>query len=563
MILAGRLSNRVLAVVSAAAILYLLFSWNTRGALESQWLVTHMNANTPPLSATAVKSTFDWASVRYQHPPGKLEALPRPAGRRLPKVQHRFKSESTQARRVREDRRRQVRELFQRDWQAYRQFAWMKDALKPISRSYADQFCGWAATLIDSLDSLWIMGLREEFDEAVQAVAGIDFGESTSGRVNMFESTIRYLGGLLAAYDLSKRDVLLAKAVEIGNLLYGGFNTANRMPVDFIDFARAKTGQEQTVEYSVVSASPGSLSLEMTRLSLVTGDSKYYDAVSKLMEVFYQHQNETRLPGLWPEMVSMSRQDVVSGNHFTLAGNADSLYEYLPKMHGLLQGAEPKYGIMATRFLDAADKHMFFRPMLPGGEDILVSGFVNVHEDGKAVLDPETEHLACYIGGAVALGGRLLGRPADVETGARLANGCVYAYKAFPSGVGPERHNMIPCPSRDECPWDEKTWIREREKRAEYKPHLPKGFTTAKDPRYILRPEAIESVFLLYRITGRQEFQEAAWDMFQAVRAATGSEHASAAVPDVTKPVNPAQNEDYMEVSRSMRVAWRQDMNMY
>lgn len=218
----------------------------------------------------------------------------------------------------------------------------MKDALRPMSRSYTDQFCGWAATLVDSLDSLWIMGLREEFDEAVQAVAGIDFGESTSDRVNMFESTIRYLGGLLAAYDLSKRKVLLIKAREIGDLLYSGFNTENRMPVDFIDFARAKTGQEQTVEYSVVSASPGSLSLEMTRLSLITGDPKYYDAVSKLMEVFYRHQNETRLPGLWPEMVSMSRQDVVTGDHFTLAGNADSLYEYLPKMHGLLQGADPK-----------------------------------------------------------------------------------------------------------------------------------------------------------------------------------------------------------------------------
>lgn len=102
MIPAGRLSNRVLAIVSAAAILYLLFSWSTRGTLESQWLVTHMNANTPPLAATAVKSTFDWAGVRYQHPPGKLQPFPRPAGRALPRVQHRFRLESTQAKRVRE-----------------------------------------------------------------------------------------------------------------------------------------------------------------------------------------------------------------------------------------------------------------------------------------------------------------------------------------------------------------------------------------------------------------------------------------------------------------------------
>ncbi|MCV5090917.1 glycoside hydrolase family 47 protein, partial [Escherichia coli] len=50
-----------------------------------------------------------------------------------------------------------------------------KDALLPISGGYKDQFSGWAATLIDSLDTLWIMGFRSEFDEAVAAVAEIDF----------------------------------------------------------------------------------------------------------------------------------------------------------------------------------------------------------------------------------------------------------------------------------------------------------------------------------------------------------------------------------------------------
>lgn len=67
----------------------------------------------------------------------------------------------------------------------------MKDALKPISGGYVDQFSGWAATLVDSLDTLWIMGMRDEFYEAVEAVAMIDFGASTSGRVNTFETCIR------------------------------------------------------------------------------------------------------------------------------------------------------------------------------------------------------------------------------------------------------------------------------------------------------------------------------------------------------------------------------------
>ncbi|KAK8055361.1 glycoside hydrolase family 47 protein [Apiospora rasikravindrae] len=542
-------SRRLLPAVAILAVFYVLYRCNVHRLEESQWLANYMNVDTPLQLPATAKSSFNWSRVKHQHPPvGEPEPLPSTKGlRALPKVQHSFKSESAKAKAVREDRRREVRELFQRDWQAYRKYAWMKDALKPMTGTYQDQFSGWAATLVDSLDSLWIMGLREEFNEAVAAVAEIDFGKSSSPRVNTFETNIRYLGGLLAAYDLSKREVLLVKAKELGDLLYGAFNTENRMPVDFIDFARAKTGDELFVEGSVVSASPGTLSLEMTRLSQITGDPKYYNAMSKVMDVFYRQQNETQLPGLWPMMVSMRREDVASGNQFTLAGCADSLYEYLPKMHGLIQGAEPKYKAMSERFMDAADKYMFFRPMIPGEEDILVSGAVNVYNDGQRLLDPETEHLACYLGGTMALGGRLLNRPNDIEIGAKLTNGCIYAYKSMPAGVGPERHNMIACKSRKDCPWDEEVWIQERQKRPEWKEHLPKGFTTAKDPRYILRPEAIESVFLLYRITGRAEFQEAAWDMFQGVRNATGAKLASAAVPDVTKPVDPSQNEDYME----------------
>lgn len=82
-----------------------------------------------------------------------------------------------------------------------------------------------------------------------------------------------------------------------------------------------------TVESSVVSASPGTLSLELTRLSQITGDPKYYDAISRVMDVFYLGQKKTKLPGLWPVFVSMSSQDVVSGDRFSLAGSADSLYE--------------------------------------------------------------------------------------------------------------------------------------------------------------------------------------------------------------------------------------------
>ena len=553
------------ALVAALFIACCLFSWSPFSTLggrsESVQLERFMNgalSSTKPIELTT--SSFDWSSVPFEYlPPASLRTLPKGRARRLPQVQYAFGHEAPVAAALRTARRDDVRRVFQQDWQNYRELAWMHDSFAPISGHGKSQFSGWSATLVDSLDTLWMMGLREEFDEAVAAVAGIDFGVSTSKRVSVFETTIRYLGGLLAAYDLSRRDVLLIKAVELGDLIYAAFNTRHQMPVDFIRFQDAKTGKHLNLEPQVVAASPGSLCLELTHLAQVTGNQKYYDAADRVMRMFAEHQQTTKLPGLWPKLVSMMSPDVQSRNEFTLGGGADSLFEYVPKMHALLGGLEPMYENMTTSYVDAATEHLFFRPMLPDGADILISGNVAVDNDGGTPLDPESEHLACFVGGNVALAGRLLDRPDYVETGAKLAKGCAYVYQAFPSGLMPERFNVVPCrPKRaDTCPWDEDLWVEERGKRREWRRHLPKGFTTAKDPRYLLRPEAIESIFYMYRITGDTQYQDIAWDMFQATVNASATTYGHASVRDVTLilPDEEARQdnlEDYMEVSSSL-----------
>ncbi|OAQ65941.1 glycosyl hydrolase family 47 protein [Pochonia chlamydosporia 170] len=549
------LSIAVLACVFVYILIHLRSSPLSSSVRELDKLKQFMNyGSNVPSTLVATKSSVDWAAIRMSHmPPSKLTKLPRGRKSRLPRIQHAFASELPSDAVLREFRQDQVRQVFRNDWQNYRQYAWGKDALNPVSGTAKDQFSGWAATLVDSLDTLWIMGLRDEFNEAVAAVAKIDFGNSTSNRVNIFETNIRYLGGLLAAYDLSNSDVLLTKAVELGNLIYAGFNTPDHMPVDFIDFEAAKRGTGLEVEEWVVSASPGTLSLEMTHLSQITGDDKYYDAVARVMQEFHKQQPKTKLPGLWPIWVSMRSLDLSNRIEFSLGSSADSLYEYLPKMYALLGGQEPMYETMTKSFMNAATTHMFFRPMLPGGEDILIAGNINVESDGSSPLDPESEHLACFIAGTMALGGRLMGQPGDVETGAKLAKGCAYVYNAFASGLMPERYNMVPCEPilAANCAWDEKRWIEEQQMRDEWKPHLPKGFTTAKDPRYLLRPEAIESLFILYRITGERSYQDTAWKMFQAVHKAAKTKYGHAAVRDVTRVFDEEsrqQNlEDYME----------------
>jgi mannosyl-oligosaccharide alpha-1,2-mannosidase len=93
----------------------------------------------------------------------------------------------------------------------------------------------------------------------------------------------------------------------------------------------------------------------------------------------------------------------------------------------------------------------------------------------------------------------------------------------------PEIFNLIPCSSIDgPCPFDEGRWQKEGNKR------LKKGFKNAREPKYILRPEAIESVFLLYRMTGKADLRELAWRMFEALMAATKTPLANSAIEDVT-----------------------------
>lgn len=92
--------------------------------------------------------------------------------------------------------------------------------------------------MVDTLDTLWIMGLKEEFATAVAALNETDFTAPTVKNINLFETTIRYLGGLLSAYDVSEGTypLLLEKATELGEMLYICFDTPNRMPIAHWDW---------------------------------------------------------------------------------------------------------------------------------------------------------------------------------------------------------------------------------------------------------------------------------------------------------------------------------------
>ncbi len=114
----------------------------------------------------------------------------------------------------REVRRAAVKEAFVHAWNGYKEHAWTKDEVAPISGGWRTSFGGWGATLVDTMDTLWLMDMKEDFLQCVEEVKNIDFTTNEEEILNVFETTIRYLGGLIAAYELSekKHKMLLTKA---------------------------------------------------------------------------------------------------------------------------------------------------------------------------------------------------------------------------------------------------------------------------------------------------------------------------------------------------------------
>jgi mannosyl-oligosaccharide alpha-1,2-mannosidase len=255
----------------------------------------------------------------------------------------------------------------------------------------------------------------------------------------------------------------------------------------------------QEADPQALSAEIGSLSLEFTRLSQLTRDPKYFDAIQRITNVLEKHQNRTNLPGLFPIHISPLREEF-DGESFTFGGMSDSLYEYFPKQHLLLGGLTSQYQKLYEGAIEPAKKHLFFRPMNPQNQNLLVSGSVRTSTANTIELDPEGQHLACFAGGMVALGARVFNRTDELDVARKLVDGCIWAYDSMPTGIMPETFRAIPCHSDVDCSWSTDRWhevvqkeyssgkSRDLDVRDIIKADgLQPGFTSIKDPRFLLR----------------------------------------------------------------------------
>ncbi|KAI0805549.1 glycoside hydrolase [Xylaria sp. FL0064] len=543
---------RRVRIILAIVVFWILASWYYQSQRSSD---SGLFSSIP---GSRIGGDYRWERRPTRYKVDNLAQLPtNKPSRPIPQIQAPRPQEDTVSRDERLTRLAAVKESFLHSWNGYKKHAWGHDEIKPISGQYKDPFGGWAATLVDSLDTLWLLGLKDEFETAVKACDDIDFTTTKAQDINVFETTIRYLGGFLAAYELSDKQYpsLLNKSTEVANLLMTVFDTPNRMPIPRFNWRDYVRGRAQRAPTTVLLAEIGSLSLEFTKMSQITGDMQYYDAVQRIYDELEDAQSNTRLPGMWPVLVDASTSPMdFKGDGFSLGGMSDSAYEYLPKQYLLLGGSLEQPRKMYEKFIGVAEKHLLRRALHQGNLPIRFFGDAHVskppNSEPVVVTTPRTQHLTCFTGGMVGMAAKIFDRPADLEVAAELTDGCVWSYSGTPSGIGPEIFFYIPCEEND-CQWSDSRWYdaikkqwgsgQKGESMTEKEiaelieaRRLPRGMVDVYDRRYQLRPEAIESVFYMYRLTGEAQWMDKAWDMFTAIEKHTRTTYASAALDDVT-----------------------------
>ncbi|KAK4046506.1 para-aminobenzoate synthase, (PABA) [Microbotryomycetes sp. JL201] len=489
----------------------------------------------------------------------------------MPRVQLHVADDLSSAQKAQDSQRREwVRRAFLHVWENYKAHAWGHDELRPLSASATDKFSGWGATIFDALDTLLVMGLEEEYLLAREHVAGVDFtylsppdptryaypsqdnlpvvGEGQGTLVGMpaplasppgiptFETVIRYLGSMISAYDLSGDPLMLERAIELGDWLLPSMSTRSGL---LVPTYRLGLHPDGAVTGQVCIAEVGSVSMEFTRLSQITGDPIYFETISRAMDTLDNFKAQERVPHLFPTQINPEEQRFLPGV-YTMGGQADSYYEYLLKMHQLLDGQAEQYSRMYKAAMDSA-RQVLLHPItvVPGLDDAVTFSDLHFNENrgGKLVtgLVPKLDHLTAFAAGMLALGARLLDRAHDLVTAKQFMNACVWAYDSTRTGLGAEILHLW-------SPHDPDRWTKVKmEDGSEAKAIKgdPTGVRSG-EFRSIQRPETIESLFYLYRITGDRGYQDKGWTMFTNWIKATIVEHGLANVDEINsdKPVH-------------------------
>ncbi|PVG03578.1 seven-hairpin glycosidase [Serendipita vermifera] len=504
-----------------------------------------------------------------------------------------------------EQRGEAVREAFLHAYGGYEKYAFGFDELKPLNNDTLTNLNGWGLTIVDGLDTMILMGLDAEVEDAMEHVRNMNFTVHNNF-INFFETTIRYVGGLLGAYYLctisDKRTyrkkhapLLLEKVDHLSRIMMGGFETESGLPVGGLRFRKG----ELDLNYPSSStrlAEMASCQMEFKYLSHLTHESTYFFKSDRVMEIMEREQGKTMTrgtvtlengkteermvpghdSGLWTTQFHLE-DGKMYGTQISAGAMGDSAYEYLLKQYLLSGRTETRLLDMYMKAMDGIIEHLLY--LSPDRNLLYVTDLGT-----WGTPSGNMEHLSCYLPGVFALGAKLLdpdypwpdnsssriraraptpskSLKAKLDLHMRIAKGLAYTcwvmYNDMPSGIGPEtvhfQYGTVPkgTLTRDNynhLRWAPKLEAWERGGRdgpligtEDWLPSLASDTQEwiIRDARYMLRPEAVEAMYLLWRTTGDPIWRERGWRMFEAINAHTRTPKAYASVRfvDLSEPL--------------------------
>ncbi|KAG9101559.1 maturation of Asn-linked oligosaccharides protein [Ceratobasidium sp. UAMH 11750] len=408
--------------------------------------------------------------------------------------------------------------MFKSAYGSYKTFAWGHDSLAPLLGEFLDDRNGWGATIVDSLSTMQIMGLEDLAKEAANYTVSIDFSQSgTNDTVSLFESTIRYVGGMLSAYELGgkKDERLVDRARELADKLICGWVGDNDIPYNELDFS-----DNQPIIKETGMAVAGTLVLEWARLSDYTGNETYRVYAEKAMRRI--GLLDTPFPGLPVQMVDPSNNKP-NGTYITWGAGTDSYFEYLIKYGRMTNNADTRW---TKTWLTAVDSSIIH--LMSEAVETDVKGLLYLGDHHNGTLRHIGSHLGCFYGGNWIMGGRMTDNDTIVEYGLRLTDTCWNTYERTATGLGPEIFGYI-------GPDGGKAG-RVEPSSADLAFYKANGFYSYDDTEwayYDLRPEVIESNFYAWRATGDIKYQKRAEAALSSIEKHCKVEHGYAGLGDV------------------------------
>jgi mannosyl-oligosaccharide alpha-1,2-mannosidase len=395
-------------------------------------------------------------------------------------------------------RQKAVRAAMEHAWSGYRQYAWGSDFLKPSSNGSSNPM-GLMTTLIDGLDTLFLMNLSAEVEAGVQEIAENFRGNQSPNPCSNFEVTIRILAGLLSAYDLTGDDALLERAVQVGDIFWPAYDTPTSLPKTVVVPSTGASYNFAWAGDASVLSEAGTVQLEMLALGVRSGVKQFADKAIASWQTLLQAAKDSP-DGLLGIYINPATGKTTS-NRVTFGANGDSFYEYQLKMWQMLGGSPVApsnlHGVVPLNVsvpLAAETLSAFVRTVQTVRKvlwQVSSHGRAYLAERENGHLVHKMDHLVCFWAGTLAHAHVLEVEVPGVDLladAAALSQTCLDFYRTTKSGLGPEL-----------------VYFKDK-----------KDFVDGAD-FYLLRPEAVESFFYLWHATGDDTWRDAAWTVFTAI----------------------------------------------